>query len=204
MIAVAKNFRPHLHSTNDGGLKRITGHELAGKRLGILGLGRIGQEVAKRAQAFGMQAISWRRNWDAELAEELNIQQAESVDDLLRQSDVLSLHVSLNDDTRDLINTERIALMPDEAIIVNTARGGVANEDAVAEACRSGKLWGYGTDVMAQEPMPEDHVFTGLENVIVTPHIGSRTYESVERQAMRAVKNLVNFLNNDPDYIQAN
>ena len=67
--------------------------------------------------------------------------------------------------------------MPDDAITVNTARGGVANEDAVAEACRSGELWGYGTDVMAREPMPEGHVFTGLDNVIVTPHIGSRTYK---------------------------
>jgi D-3-phosphoglycerate dehydrogenase len=204
MIAVAKHFRPHLGSTSSGGWKRITGHELAGKTLGILGFGRIGQEVAIRAKAFAMDVVACDPYFNAEAGERLGVAQAADIDELCTKSNVLTLHVGLNDATRNVINAQRIATMPDEAILINTARGGLADEAAVADACRSGKLYGYGTDVLAQEPMDPGHPFLHLDNVVITPHVGSRTVESVGRQAMRAVKNLVNFLHGDEDYIQAN
>ena len=94
--------------------------------------------------------------------------------------------------------------MKDGAILVNTGRGGLVVEQDVADACRSGKLRGYGADVLETEPMKTPHVFQDVDNILVTPHVGSRTNESVERQGLRAVNNLVNFLKGDPDYIQAN
>ncbi len=125
-------------------------------------------------------------------------------EDVLREADVVTLHMSMTDQTRRFINRDRIAMMKDRAILINTARGGLVDESAVAEACRSGKLWGYGADVLEHEPIRAPHLFQEVDNIIITPHIGSRTYESVQRQGMRAALNLVNFLNGNSDYVQAN
>jgi D-3-phosphoglycerate dehydrogenase len=95
-------------------------------------------------------------------------------------------------------------MMKDGAILVNTARGGIIVEQDVADACKSGKLRGYGTDVLATEPIKAPHIFQDVDNILLTPHIGSRTNESVERQGLRAANNLVNFLKGNPDFIQAN
>jgi D-3-phosphoglycerate dehydrogenase len=103
-----------------------------------------------------------------------------------------------------MINKDTIALMKPQALLVNTARGALINEQDVADACRSGRLWGYAADVLETEPIKAPHIFQGIENVIVTPHIGSRTNESVQRQGVRAAMNLVNFLNGEKDYVQAN
>ena len=112
--------------------------------------------------------------------------------------------MNLTEDNEHFVNAERIATMKDGALIVNCARGALVDEADVAEACRSGKLAGYATDVLEQEPMKTPHPFQDIENIIVTPHIGSRTYESVERQAVRATHNLLNYLQGNDDYIQAN
>lgn len=204
MIAVAKNFWYHLKSTKVGGWKRLTGHELYGKTLGILGLGRIGKEVVKRAGGFGMQCVGHGNHWDDAFASQYGLKRLASRDDVLRQADIVSLHMNLTDETRNFINKERIALMKDGAILINTARGGVVDEQAVAEACKCNKLWGYGTDVMPVEPQKAPHIFQDIDNIIVTPHVGSRTYESVQRQGLRAANNIVNFLTGKSDYIQAN
>lgn len=204
MIAVAKNFKFHLKSTNAGGWKRQTGHELFGKTIGILGLGRIGKEVVKRAGGFGMTCIGHGNHWDDDFARQHNLTRLQTREQVLMQADIVSLHVNLTPDTRGFINKERIAMMKDGAILINTARGGVIVEQDVADACKSGKLWGYGTDVMGVEPMKSPHIFQEIDNIIVTPHVGSRTYESVQRQGLRAANNLVNFLTGKSDYIQAN
>jgi len=204
MIALSKHFWPHLRSTKEGGWKRITGNELAGKTIAVLGMGRIGREVVKRAIAFDMTPIGFDLHWDNDFATANHVDRCEKCEDAFGRADVISLHLPLTSDTRELVRRETIALMKDGAMIVNTARGGLVNEADVAEACRSGKLAGYATDVLNDEPPAPDHAFRGLDNVIVTPHVGSRTRESVERQAVRATKNLVNFLNGNADYIQAN
>ncbi|HWP41265.1 MAG TPA: phosphoglycerate dehydrogenase [Tepidisphaeraceae bacterium] len=204
MIAIAKHFWPHLRSTKQGQWKRITGNELYGKTIGVIGMGRIGKEVLARAIAFEMKPIAYDVYWDGAFAWKHKVERAQSAEEVLRRADVVSLHMNLDESNRHFINSQRIAMMKKGAILINTARGGLVNEADVAAACRSGHLLGYGTDVLETEPQPPDHPFREIDNIIVTPHVGSRTFESVERQAMRATLNIVNFLTGNKDYIQAN
>lgn len=204
MVALAKHFWPHLRSTKSGGWKRITGNELAGKTIAVLGVGRIGKEVIKRAVAFDMKSIGYDLHWDENFANQYNVSRAATVLDAIRNADVVSLHMNLDDANRGMFNKDLLAKMKKDAYLINTARGGLVVEKDIAEACKSGHLGGYATDVLDKEPPPADHPFQEIDNIIVTPHVGSRTFESVERQALRAVANLVNFLKGDKDYIQAN
>jgi D-3-phosphoglycerate dehydrogenase / 2-oxoglutarate reductase len=204
MIALAKHFYPHITSTKAGGWKRKTGCELYGKTLGLVGVGRIGKETVKRALAMGMKCIAYGNYWDEDFAKQHGLERKSTVEELLKEADVVSLHTHVSDKTRGLINKQSIALMKDKALLVNTGRGALVVEQDVADACRTGKLWGYATDVLETEPMKSPHVFQEIENIIITPHIGSRTNESVQRQGVRAALNLVNFLKGEKDYVQAN
>jgi D-3-phosphoglycerate dehydrogenase len=122
----------------------------------------------------------------------------------VKDADVISMHMNLTDTNRKWLSKERIATLKKGALVVNTARGGLVDEVAAAEACRSGALGGYATDVLEKEPQVADHPFVAVDNIIVTPHVGSRTVESVERQGLRAARNIVNFLPGDPDFSRAN
>ena len=204
MIALAKHFYPHVRATKNGEWKRQTGCELFGKTLGVIGLGRIGRETVKRARAFDMTCIGFGNFWDDEFARQVGLQRRATIDDVLREADVVSLHTHVSTQTRGMINKETIALMKPKALLVNTARGALVNEQDVAEACKSGRLWGYATDVLETEPMKSPHPVQDVDNIIVTPHVGSRTNESVQRQGMRAALNVVNFLKGNKDYVQAN
>ena len=210
MIALAKHFWPHLKSVKGGGWKRQTGTELFGKTIAILGMGRIGKEVAKRARAFDMNVKGYDLYWDENFAKACSVDRCTTAEDALKDADVISLHMNLDENNRGFINKTRIAAMKKGAVIINTARGGLVNEADIAEACKSkeqggtGHLGGYGADVLDHEPPKPGHPFNDIDNIIVTPHIGSRTFESVERQAMRATLNIVNFLNGQQDFIQAN
>ena len=204
MIAVAKNLWVHASAVKAGQWKRQTGKELFGKRLGLVGSGRIAREVAKRAVAMGMTIASFGHYWPPEIVHDFNIQLYPSVDALLPVCDVVSLHTNLTPETQGMINRDRIGLMRDGAILVNTGRGGLIVEQDVADACKSGKLFGYGADTLAHEPIKTPHIFQLVDNILLTPHVGSRTFESVERQGLRAARNTVNFLTGNADYIQAN
>ncbi|HEY7087605.1 MAG TPA: phosphoglycerate dehydrogenase [Tepidisphaeraceae bacterium] len=204
IIGIAKHFWPHLRSVKKGEWKRITGSELAGKTIGVIGMGRIGKEVIIRAAAFDMKPIAFDVYWDGAFAWKHKVERAQSAEDVLKRADVISLHMNLDDANRGFINKDRIAMMKKGAVLINTARGGLVVEKDIAEACKSGQLGGYGTDVLDHEPIKPPHPFMDVDNILVTPHVASRTFESVERQAMRATLNIVNFLNGDKDYIQAN
>lgn len=204
MIALAKDFFGHATAVKEGRWLRRTGHELAGKTLGILGLGRIGQEVVKRARAFDMRCVAFSPHWPEAFARHYDIVRADSAEAVLPVADVVSLHMGLSDATRGFINARSLATLKPGATLINTARGGLIVEEDVAAACRSGQLGGYATDVLDEEPIRADHPFLSIDNILITPHIGSRTAESVERQALRAVTNLVEYLNGGSDYIQAN
>ena len=204
MIALARHIYAHVRATKAGQWRRQTGSELSGKILGVIGLGRVGKEVIKRAAAFGMTCVGFGNHWDDAFASRYAVARRESREQVLREADVISLHTHLTPQTRGMINRASIALMKRGALLINTARGGLVVEADVAEACRSGRLGGYATDVLEFEPIRAPHVFQELGNVIVTPHVGSRTNESVQRQGLRAANNLVNFLKGDRDYIQAN
>lgn len=204
MIGIAKHFWPHLKSVKSGGWKRITGSELAGKTVVILGMGRIGKEVAKRAKAFDMIVRGFDLHWDEGFAQACNVSRCMTIEESVKDADFVSLHMGLDDTNRGFISKTLIASMKKGAVIINTARGGLVNEEDVAAACKSGQLGGYAADVLDHEPPTPGHVFNDIDNILITPHIGSRTFESVERQAMRATMNIVNYLNGDSDFIQAN
>jgi D-3-phosphoglycerate dehydrogenase / 2-oxoglutarate reductase len=204
MIALSKHFWPQLKSVKGGGWKRITGTELYGKTIAIFGMGRIGKEVAKRARAFDMNVKGYDVYWDEGFAKACTVERCTTLEDALHNADVASLHMSLDESNRGFINKTRIATMKKGAIVINTARGGLVVEQDVADACKAGRLGGYAADVLEHEPPAPGHPFNEIDNIIITPHVGSRTFESVERQAMRATLNIVNYLNGDKDYIQAN
>jgi D-3-phosphoglycerate dehydrogenase len=204
MVALAKQFWPHLRAVKAGEWKRQTGMELFQKTLGILGLGRVAREVVRRARAFGMTCVGHGSHWDDIFASQHELRRCETRHDVLREADVVTLHMSLTPETREFINRDTISQMKSGALLINTARGGLVVEADVAAACRAGRLGGYAADVLVQEPIVPPHVFQEIDNIIVTPHIGSRTNESVERQGMHAAMNLVNYLNGNPDYVQAN
>ena len=204
MIAACKHFWPHVRAVKEGQWKRITGNELMGKSVGVLGMGRIGKELLLRAGAFGMKLGGFDLHWDEAFAAEHQVKRYDSPEALIESVDVVSLHMPMTEQTARFINAERIGRMKDGAIVINTARGGLVHEPDVAEACRNGKLKAYAADVLTVEPMEADHPFRQIDNILITPHVGSRTFESVERQALRATRNMVNFLNGNDDYIQAN
>ena len=204
MIALTKHFWPHLRSVKGGGWKRITGNELFGKTIAIMGMGRIGKEVAKRARAFEMNVKGYDVYWDEGFAKACTVERCTTLEDALHNADIVSLHMNLDESNRGFINKTRLAAMKKGAIIINTARGGLVVEQDLADACKSGHLGGYGADVLDHEPPEPGHPFNDIDNIIITPHVGSRTFESVERQAMRATMNIVNYLNGEKDFIQAN
>lgn len=204
LIGLIRNIPEENAIVKSGAWKRISGHELLGKKMGILGLGRIGREVAKRAAAFEMKLCGFDPHWDDEFAGKYNVERKATPEDILKECDVVCLHMSLSDENRGMVNKERLALMKEGAVIVNTSRGALINQKDVAEALRSGKLAGYATDVVEPEPIAKDNPLLDAPNVVFTPHIGSRTYESVERQAMMAVENTIRVLEGKPALAQKN
>ncbi len=204
LIMLAKNLLRSCNEVKQGQWNRVTGTELSGKTLGILGLGRIGKEMTTRGRAFGMQTIAFDLYWDEAFAARHGVFRAATADEVVEKADVLSLHMNLTEENVQFINRQRIDRMRDGAVIVNCARGGLVHEQDVAEACRRGKLLGYAADVLEHEPMQAPHVFQEIENVIITPHIASRTFESVERQAVMSTENLLRVLRGDPPLAIAN
>ena len=204
MLALAKNLIPTVDATRKGEWLRLTGRELWRKKIGLVGLGRIGQEVAKRALAFEMEVHGFGNFWPEEFAAERGIARHDSLESLFSTCDIISPHTKLTAESHHLVNRERLALMPAGGMVVNTGRGELVDPAAVLEALESGRLAGYATDVMEVEPPAADDPLLSHPKVIVTSHIGSRTFESVPRQAMKAVTNLVNFLNGEGPVFCAN
>ncbi len=204
LLAIVRRLVEEANYTAKGEWKRLTGHEIMGLKIGIFGLGRIGKEVAKRAKAFGMEIYAYDIYWDEAFAEAYGVHRVDSPDALAEVANVLSLHTNLTEETRDFVNAERISRMQDGAIILNCARGELADTKAILDALKSGKLGGYGADVLDVEPPPADHPLLGAPNCIITPHIGSRTYESVQRQAGMATENLIRALSGQEPLAQAN
>jgi D-3-phosphoglycerate dehydrogenase len=192
LLALEKNFLYGVDASRQGQWKRKTGHELLGKTIGIVGLGRIGKEVAIRARAFGMEPVGFDLYWDEAFARQYGVRRAATLDEIFAVADYLSLHTNLTPETRDLIGAKNIAKMKRGVLILNCARGEIVNTADMVAALQSGQVGGYGTDVLDQEPPPADHPLLRLPNCIVTPHVASRTYESVERQATTSVQNLLN------------
>jgi D-3-phosphoglycerate dehydrogenase / 2-oxoglutarate reductase len=204
MLAAVRNLVVEANTTAAGRWTRITGHELCGKTIAIIGFGRIGKEVAIRARAFGLHVIGFDLYWDEDFARWNQIERVQDLDEVLRRADIITLHTNLTPATRRLINARNFALIKKGALIINTARGELIELDALVAALKENRLLAYATDVLEQEPPPAGHPLLGLPNVIVTPHIGSRTHESVQRQASCAVENLTRYLAGKRPIAQAN
>ena len=166
-----------------------TGPDLHGSTVGIVGLGRIGQAVARRLQGFNVRLLYHNRRLHPQ-AEELGATYV-SLDDLLAASDFVTLHCPYTPDTHHLIDARALALMKPTAILINTARGGVVDQDALLEALRLGKIRAAGLDVFTPEPLPPDHPLLALPNVVALPHVGSASIATRIRMAEMAVENLL-------------
>jgi len=159
---------------------RWIGTELMGKTLGVIGLGKIGREVAKRAAAFGMQILGYDPYVRNEDLDEEVIHRVK-LDNILRDSDYITLHVPLNDETRGLIGAHELNVMKPTCRLINVARGGIVDEVALAEALKAGTIAGSAIDVFSQEPLDRHHPLLGIDRCVVTPHLGASTQEAKQR-----------------------
>lgn len=168
----------------------LAGVDVHGATLGIVGFGRIGRAVARRARGFDMRVLYWNRTPRPEAAAETGAEHR-PLDDLLRESDFVSVHCALTSETRGLIGERELGLMKPSAILVNTARGAVVDEAALHRALAAGRLRAAGLDVYAAEPIGPDHPLLALDNVVALPHIGSATEATRTRMAVLAAENLL-------------
>jgi len=192
ILTSLKNIHLEYNITRKGKWKRLIGNELFGKKIGVLGLGKIGKELVKRLSVFGVELFAYDMVYDDIFLKTHKIQKTSSIEGLASKVDILSIHMPLTSITEHVINASLINKLQKPLIIVNTSRALIIEQKALINGLQSGKIKAYLTDVMDVEPMPQDHPLKDLPNVLITPHIGSRTYESVVRQGSMAVKNLIN------------
>jgi phosphoglycerate dehydrogenase-like enzyme len=180
-----------------GGWQTRIGHRIAGKTIGLLGLGRLGSAVARVGLAFNMKAIAWSQNLTAEKAAAQGVERVEK-DELFRRSDVLSVHLVLSPRSRGLVGAREIGLMKPSAILVNTSRGPICDTEAVIAALKERRLAYAGFDVYDQEPLPMNHPLRSAPNVILTPHIGYVTDENYRSSYPQIVEDVLAFLDGKP------
>lgn len=173
--------------------KKFTGSELNGKTLGVLGLGRIGAEVSKRAKAFQMDVLAYDPYLTESRAKSLGIQQA-TLDEVIENADYITVHMPLTEETKHILNADAFARMKDGVRIFNCARGGIIDEAALIAALESGKVAAAGLDVYEDEPPVEDHPMRGIENLVLTPHLGASTAEAQENVGIDVAKQMIEAL----------
>jgi phosphoglycerate dehydrogenase-like enzyme len=200
MLAVVKQLPQADQAIRQGGWPRNLVPQLRGKRLGIVGTGLIGREVAAMARGLGMEVVAWTFHPDHDLAGKLGFRYVE-LEDLLRTADVISLHLRATPETRHFLNRERLALLKPGAILVNTARGSLVDEVALLESLREKRLGGAGLDVFETEPLPSGHPLASLPNVLPTPHAAGMTPEVIQNGLAMAVENIENFLKGTPTHV---
>ena len=173
---------------------KFVGTQLAGKTLGVVGLGRVGREVARRAAGLDMKVVGYDPFLAPDRAAQLGIEAVSGLEQLLPRVDFLTVHTPLTDETRDLIGRRELAMMPKGVRLLNCARGGIINEEALVEALRAGHVAGAALDVFTQEPPSPDHPLLTLPNVVLTPHLGASTVEAQASVAREAAQLLIDFL----------
>jgi phosphoglycerate dehydrogenase-like enzyme len=171
IIAQARHFAVETNAMREGGWQTTIGRDLRGATLGVIGVGRLGTQVAAMGNVFGMRVIAWSQNLTAEKAAEAGAE-AVSKETLFGESDFISVHLQLSDRSRGLIGAAELALMKPEAYLVNTSRGPIIDEEALVDALQGGRIAGAALDVYAIEPLPADHRLRRVPNLLLTPHIG--------------------------------
>jgi phosphoglycerate dehydrogenase-like enzyme len=193
ILALFRKIPNEDRATRQGSWQVSLGEGLQGKTLGIMGLGRLGSQVATVGNAFGMEVLAWSQNLTQERASEFNAKLV-SKQELLSQSDVMSIHLVLSDRSRDLVGVEDLALMKPSAYLVNTSRGPIVDENALVEALQNNTIAGAGLDVFDVEPLPLDHPLRNLPNTVLTPHLGYVTAETYKIFYGDAVEDIASFM----------
>ena len=197
ILAVVRRLPAETQHVRQGGWQMGIGTRLEGKTLGLLGLGRLGSRVARVGKAFGMETIAWSQNLTAEQAAQHGVI-AVSKKDLFTRADVVSVHLILSDRSRGLVGAAELAAMKPTAVLVNTSRGPIVDEDALLRALQERKIGGAGLDVFNVEPLPKDHLLRTLDNVVVTPHIGYVTDGNYKVFYQEAVEDIAAFVAGKP------
>jgi glyoxylate reductase len=201
LMATARRFEEGSHYLRSGQWSTwspmlMTGQDVFGATLGIVGLGRIGEALARRAKGFNMRTLYHNRNRKPEVEEELGIEYAE-LNHLLKEADFVCILVPYTPETVNLIGAEELALMKKTAVLINTARGGIVDEAALYNALKNGTIWAAGLDVFEREPVPVDHPLLTLSNVTALPHIGSASIKTRKNMALLAAQNLLHALQSE-------
>ena len=197
ILGLLRNMKQEMDNMFQGYWQSTIGFELKGKLLGLIGLGKIGTQVAKIAKAFGMEVCAWSENLNLSHANKLGVLPM-SKEDLLKNSDIISIHVVYGDRYKNLICKKDFERMKKTAFLVNTSRGKIINEDDLIQALNDEVIAGVGLDVYDHEPLPQDHKLRFLPNALLLPHIGYVTAENYSKFYIQMVENLESCLNNKP------
>ena len=196
LLSFEKNIIEENRIVQDNKWDRLIGRELFGKKILVFGLGSVGKEVAKRAKAFGMIVYGYDISEDKDFIKSSQVSFTNNFKEILPEMDYISLNAPLNDKTRHIINKEVFDLCKKDLVLINTARAELIDMKIIIEYLNSDKIRGYLTDVLEEEPIIKNHPFLNCKNVLITPHIGSRNHETVQRQGLKSVENLINFFKN--------
>lgn len=197
MICLMRDLHGQHRSMKEGGWQTRPGVDLAGKTLGLLGLGNLGGKVAAAGNAFGMKVIAWSQNLTDERARECNATRVDK-ETLFREADAISIHMILGDRSRGLVDQAALDLMKPTAYLINTSRGPIVDEAALLATLQARKIAGAAIDVYGTEPLPADHPVRKLDNVLLMPHIGYVTVETFGKMYEGAVEDIVGFLDGNP------
>ena len=197
ILGLLRNVKQEIDNMFQGYWQNTIGFELKGKRIGLIGLGKIGTQVANIAKAFGMEVSAWSENLNLSNANDLGVLPM-SKDDLLKTSDILSIHVVMGDRYKNLITQKEFQIMKKTSILINTSRGPIVNESDLIEALQNDTIAGAGLDVFDKEPLPQDHKLRFLNNALLFPHLGYVTFENYSKFYTQMIENLDSCLKNKP------
>ena len=197
ILGLYRNMKQEIDNMFQGYWQTTIGFELKGKMLGLIGLGKIGTQVAKVAKAFGMEVCAWSENLNLTHANELGVLPM-SKDDLLKSSDIISIHLVLGDRYKNLITKKELGMMKKTAFLINTSRGPIINENDLIEVLKDEKIAGVGLDVFDEEPLPQDHKLRFLPNALLLPHIGYVTAENYSLFYKQMIESLEACLKDKP------
>ncbi len=197
ILGLLRNAKQEIDNMFQGYWQNTIGFELKGKRIGLIGLGKIGTQVANIAKAFGMEVSAWSENLNLSNANDLGVLPM-SKDDLLKTSDILSIHVVMGDRYKNLITQKEFQIMKKTSVLINTSRGPIVNESDLIEALQNDTIAGAGLDVFDKEPLPQDHKLRFLNNALLFPHIGYVTIENYSKFYTQMIENLDSCLKKKP------
>jgi len=197
ILGLYRNMKQEIDNMFQGYWQTTIGFELKGKMLGLIGLGKIGTQVAKVAKAFGMEVCAWSENLNLSHANELGVLPM-SKEDLLKNSDIVSIHLVLGERYKNLITKKELGMMKKTAFLINTSRGPIINENDLVEVLKDEKIAGAGLDVYDKEPLPQDHKLRFLPNALLLPHIGYVTAENYSKFYNQMLENLLACLDDKP------